>query len=87
MSDVHVTIYATSWCGWCEEAKSLLRSRGVDSWTEIDVDQLPGGRRELAERTGGHTVPQIYIGERKVGGFDELAQLDRSGELTELLEG
>jgi len=86
MTDTNVTMYTTSWCGWCDRAKSLLRSRGVDAWTEINVDDLPGGRDELVEKTGGRTVPQIYIGDRRIGGFDDLSALDRSGELKDLLE-
>ena len=79
-------MYATSWCGWCDRAKALLRSRGA-GWYEIDVDSLPGGWGELTERTGGTTVPQIYIGSRHIGGYDELAALDRAGQLQKLLEG
>ncbi len=85
MTDTSVTMYTTSWCGWCERANALLRSRGIDTWTEIDVDALPGGKTELLERTGGETVPQIYIGDRKVGGFDDLEALDRAGELESAL--
>ena len=60
--------------------------QGVDEWTEIDVETLPGGWSELTERTGGRTVPQIYVGERRIGGFDDLAALDRAGDLDALLE-
>jgi len=85
MSMPAVTIYLTAWCGWCTRAKSLLRSKGVDEWTEIDVEALPGGWTELTERTGGRTVPQIFVGDRRIGGFDDLAALDRAGELDSLL--
>lgn len=85
MPNPDITIYATGWCGWCNRAKALLRARGVDDWKEIDVESLPGGWAELTERTGGRTVPQIYIGERRIGGFDDLAALDRAGELDLLL--
>ena len=81
-----ITMYTTEWCGWCNRAKSLLRSKGIEEWTEINVDELPGGRAELAERTGGTTVPQILVGDHYVGGFDALAALDRTGELDRLLE-
>ena len=81
-----ITIYSTAWCGWCDRAKALLRARGVDAWTEIDVEGLPGGWVELAERTGGKTVPQIFIGDEHVGGYDDLAALERSGRLQALLE-
>ena len=81
-----VTLYTTEWCGWCNRAKSLLRSRGIEEWTEIDVDELPGGRAELSDRTGATTVPQILIGDHYVGGFDALAAMARTGELDRLLE-
>ncbi len=87
MAHPEVTIYSTAWCGWCERAKSLLRSKGVVEWNEIDVGALAGGRSELRELTGGSTVPQIYIGDRHIGGFDDLAALDRAGRLDSLLEG
>ena len=82
-----IPIYSTAWCGYCHRAKSLLRARGVDDWEEVDVEDLPGGFAELTERTGGRTVPQIFIGDRHVGGFDDLAALDRAGELEALLGG
>ena len=81
-----ITIYATEWCGWCDRAKALLRARGVTEWDEIDVETLPGGWEELTERTGGRTVPQIFIGEERVGGYDDLAALARSGKLERMLE-
>ena len=71
MSTSSITLYTTTWCGWCDRAKSLLRSHGADTWTEIDVEGLPGGRTELIELTGGRTVPQIVIGDTVVGGYDE----------------
>jgi glutaredoxin 3 len=87
MPNAQVTIYATAWCGYCERAKALLRSKGCETWTEIDVDTLPGGWNELTDRTGGLTVPQIYIGDRRIGGYDDLAALDRAGDLDSLLGG
>jgi glutaredoxin 3 len=86
VSKPDVTIYLTAWCGWCTRAKSLLRSKGVEIWTEIDVESLPGGWRDLTERTGGRTVPQIYVGEQRIGGYDDLAALERAGKLDALLE-
>lgn len=80
-----ITIYTTEWCGWCNRAKSLLRSKGIEEWTEINVDELPGGRAELTRRTGGSTVPQIFVGDQYVGGFDALAAMNRTGELDRLL--
>ncbi len=82
-----ITIYATAWCGYCERAKALLRSKGIEEWTEIDVEALPGSWSELTERTGGPSVPQIYIGDHRVGGYDDLAALNRAGGLDDLLEG
>jgi glutaredoxin 3 len=82
-----IMIYATEWCGWCQRAKALLRAHGVRSWTEIDVEALPGRWDELTERTGGKTVPQIYIGGEHIGGYDDLAALAAGGRLQTLLEG
>jgi glutaredoxin 3 len=68
-------------------AERLLRSKGVVEIEKIRVDLEPARRTEMTERTGRRTVPQIYIGERHVGGFDELSALDRAGELEALLKG
>lgn len=87
MPTPEITIYVTAWCGYCERAKALLRSKGIEDWTEIDVEALPGSWGELTERTGGKSVPQIYIGDRRIGGYDDLAALDRAGRLNPLLEG
>jgi glutaredoxin 3 len=87
MANPEITIYATQWCKYCERAKALLRSKGIEQWTEIDVEALPGSWRELTERTGGRSVPQIYIGDRHIGGYDDLAALNRAGTLDKLLEG
>ena len=65
-------------------AKQLLSSKGR-SWTEIDVEEQPERVAEMIELTGRRTVPQIFIGERHVGGFDDMASLDASGELDRLL--
>jgi len=65
-------------------ARSLLASKGV-AYTDIAVDGQPGLRREMTERSGRHTVPQIWIGEHHVGGFDDLARLEQQGRLDELL--
>jgi glutaredoxin 3 len=86
MAGPEITIFATAWCGYCDRAKALLRSKGVEKWTEIDVERLPGSWVELTERTGGKTVPQIYIGDRHIGGYDDLAALNRAGKLDQLLE-
>jgi glutaredoxin 3 len=81
-----VTMYSTAVCPYCIRAEALLRARGVTDIDKIRVDLEPERRREMIARTGRRTVPQIYIGETHVGGFDELAVLDREGRLAELLE-
>ena len=80
-----VTIYATGMCPFCQMAERLLRSKGVSAIAKIRVDLEPERRVEMMEKTGRRTVPQIYIGETHVGGYDELAALDRAGRLDELL--
>ncbi len=80
----NVTIYSSNSCGYCTMAKRLLAQRGVTP-AEINVDHDPAQRSAMAARTGRRTVPQIYIGERHVGGFDDLVALERSGELAALL--
>ena len=79
-----VTFYGTAWCPFCVRAKQLLASKQarVD---DIDVDRDPALRREMMERSGRRTVPQIWIGERHIGGCDELFALERAGELDRLL--
>jgi glutaredoxin 3 len=80
-----VEIYTTPFCSYCNRAKALLTKKGV-SFTEIDVMSTPGARAEMDRRTGGaRTVPQIIIDGKAVGGSDQLAELDRSGELDGLL--
>ena len=78
-------MYATSWYGFCTRARQLLEQKGR-SWKEIDVSEFPERRSEMRERSGRNTVPQIWIGDRHVGGFDELSALDRDGELDALLD-
>jgi glutaredoxin 3 len=79
-----VIMYATRFCPYCMRARSLLDSKQV-SYTEIAVDGAPELRREMTERSGRTTVPQIWIGETHVGGYDDLAWLERQGRLDELL--
>jgi glutaredoxin 3 len=81
-----VTIYTTEMCGYCHRAKRLLNQKAVD-FEEIDMTGRPDLRDDLIERTGMTTVPQIWIGERHVGGSDDLYALERSGELDALLHG
>jgi thioredoxin reductase (NADPH) len=79
-----IVLYTKSWCPYCERAKQLLSEKG-QTWTEIDVEADPGQRDEMVRRAGRKTVPQIFVGGRHVGGFDELAELERRGELDPLL--
>jgi len=80
-----VVMYSTSWCPYCERARNLLAGKGV-SFQEIKVDEDPAQRDVMLQRSGGRrTVPQIFVGEHHVGGFDDLAALDRAGELDKLL--
>lgn len=80
-----ITIYTTPICPYCVRAKALLRKKGV-SFEEIDVFMDVEKRREMEKRASGrYTVPQIFIGERHVGGCDDLYALERAGELDPLL--
>jgi len=81
-----VTLYTTGYCGYCVRAERLLAARGADVH-RIRVDEHPAERVAMMQRTGRRTVPQIYIGDRHVGGYDELATLDRAGRLTAMLSG
>jgi glutaredoxin 3 len=78
-----IQMYTTAWCGYCVRAKALLEQRGLP-FEEIRVDEDPDFRARLEELTGGWTVPQILIDGAPIGGFSELWQLDRSGELERL---
>ncbi len=78
-------MYSTGVCPYCVRAEQLLLRKGVAEIDKIRVDLDPARREEMMARTGRRTVPQIYIGETHVGGFDELAALDRAGGLDPLL--
>ena len=78
-------MYSTGVCPYCQMAERLLRAKGISAIDKIRVDLEPERRVEMMEKTGRRTVPQIYIGETHVGGFDDLAALDRGGRLDELL--
>ena len=80
-----VKMYTTSVCPYCQMAERLLTSKGVAQIEKVRVDLEPARRAEMMERTGRRTVPQIYIGETHVGGYDDLAALDQAGKLDELL--
>jgi glutaredoxin 3 len=81
---MHVTLYTTDSCSRCVSAKALLSRRNI-SFEEINLSRDPDGRAELQRRTGMFTFPQIMIGERTIGGFDDLLAADRQGALKELI--
>ena len=80
-----VQIYLTAQCGFCRAALRLLEAKGVTGVDAVRVDLDPARRLEMQQRSGRRTVPQIWIGDRHVGGFDDLQELDLAGELDELL--
>lgn len=79
-----VRVYASRYCGWCTRALALLEGKDVSPQVSI-VDTDRSLRREMEERSGRRTVPQIFIGQRHIGGFDDLRALDAAGQLDELL--
>jgi glutaredoxin 3 len=81
-----IEMYANSWCNHCEFARSLLRRKNA-AFIEISLEAEPERRAEMIERSGRHTVPQIFIGARHVGGADDLYELEDGGELDALLSG
>lgn len=85
MRMARVEMYAADWCPYSIRAKHLLDQKQVD-YTYLDVDERPEARREMRERGGGHTIPQIFIDGRSIGGSDELHALERQGKLDPLLE-
>jgi glutaredoxin 3 len=80
-----VMMYSTGVCPFCLMAERLLKSKGVSDIEKVRVDLDPPRRAEMMERTGRRTVPQIYVGDKHVGGYDDLAALDRAGGLDPLL--
>jgi len=82
-----VTIYTKPFCGYCHAAKRLLAHKGVD-FTEIDISGNPELRREMIQKANGRsTVPQIWIGDTHVGGFDDIDDLEARGRLDQMLKG
>ena len=79
-----VIIYSASWCGPCMNAKKLLDSKNID-YKEIDIEKANISRKELQKLTGGATIPQIIINENNIGGFDQLLDLNQSGDLDKLV--
>jgi glutaredoxin 3 len=79
-----VTIYTRPGCGYCARALSVLEKKGVD-FTEIHAGTDPEKRKEMVERSGASTFPQIFIGDRHIGGCDDMMSLERRGQLDALL--
>ena len=82
-----VVMYSTAVCPYCQRAEMLLKQRGVTEIEKIRIDLDPAQRDAMMAKSGRRTVPQIFIGERHVGGFDDLSALDRDGGLVPLLAG
>jgi len=81
-----ITLYTSAVCGYCVAAKNFLRSRGLD-WEEVRIDTDPAEREKMVARTRRTTVPQIFIGQTHVGGYDDMMALHRAGKLEPLLAG
>jgi glutaredoxin 3 len=81
-----IVMYATGWCSFCARARRLFQLKGVD-FEEIDVDEVEGARAEMQQRSGRTSVPQIFINDRLVGGYDDTKALDDAGQLDPLLAG
>lgn len=86
MSRPGITLYMTGWCPYCARARALLEKKGLE-FEVIDVDETDGMRALMIARSGRRTVPQIFIGDRHIGGCDDLVALDDSGELDGLIQG
>jgi glutaredoxin 3 len=81
-----VTIYTRPFCGYCSRALSLLQEKDAD-FTEIEAGMDPELRREMIQRSGRATFPQIFVGDTHIGGYDDMAALERAGKLDSLLQG
>ena len=86
MAAPKIEMYVNSWCPYCEFARQLLRRKGA-AFAEISLEEQPERRAEMIQRSGRHTVPQIFIGEQHIGGSDDLYELDDAGALDVLLAG
>jgi glutaredoxin 3 len=86
MTQPAVTLYISDWCPYCQRAKGLLTEKQL-VFSEINVDDDPKFREEMIARSNRRTVPQVFIGDKHVGGCDDLFALDRSGELDRLIQG
>ncbi|GAB4172216.1 MAG: glutaredoxin 3 [Wenzhouxiangellaceae bacterium] len=85
MSNKSILMYSRATCPYCVAARNLLARKKL-RWVEVSLDTQPDKRAEMIARSGRHTVPQIFIGDHHVGGFDDLNALEQSGELDALLE-
>jgi glutaredoxin 3 len=84
-TDTDIVMYSTGWCPYCDRARGLLQRKGT-AFREVKVDEDADERDAMLKRSGGRrSVPQIFIGDRHVGGYDELYALDKTGELDKLL--
>ena len=81
-----ITIYSTAVCQYCVAAKNFLQSQGR-TWTEVRIDQDPAEREKMMARTRRTSVPQIFVGDTHVGGYDDMIALHRAGKLVPLLDG
>lgn len=81
----NIVMYTTAYCPYCSNAERLLMNKGAVEINKIRIDTEPELRQEMMEKTGRRTVPQIYIDDRHIGGFDDLRALDLAGELEALL--
>jgi glutaredoxin 3 len=86
VSKPEITLYVTGWCPYCQRARGLLTKKGL-AFNEIDVDEEAKSREEMIARSGLRSVPQIFIGDKHIGGCDDLFALDSSGELDRLIQG
>jgi glutaredoxin 3 len=86
MSSPAITVYTTGWCPYCSRAKALLERKGA-AYVEIDIETTTDARADMMARSGRRTVPQIFIGDRHIGGCDDLHALDAAGGLDPLLAG
>lgn len=85
MADPAVMVYTDSFCGHCMRVLALLERRGI-AYTEVSVEDQPELREELLAKSGRRTLPQVYVGERYIGGADELTVMDQRGELLKQLQ-
>ena len=84
MAQQTITMYESMYCGYCRAARNLFGDKGYE-YTSLVVDDEPELRSEMEKKAGRHTVPQIFIGDQHVGGYDDLAALERNGELDALI--